>query len=124
MMTPLPAAIPSALTTKGIWLRAINFLASSGWLKRLYFALGISYFEQRSFINPLEPSNWAALALGPNALMPAFFSLSTRPATNGASGPTTTKSIFSSLENHNYLKQADKINKIDILFKKIEKKND
>ena len=32
--------------------------------------------------------------------------------------------IFSSLENHNYLKQEDKINKIDILFKKIEKKND
>ena len=28
---------------------------------------------------------------------------------------------FSSLENHNYLKANDKINKIDILFKKIEK---
>ena len=32
--------------------------------------------------------------------------------------------IFSSLENHNYLKQGDKINKINILFKKIEKEND
>ena len=31
---------------------------------------------------------------------------------------------FSSIENHNYLKGGDKINKIDILFKKIEKKND
>ena len=31
---------------------------------------------------------------------------------------------FSSLENHYFLKSNDKINKIDILFKKIEKKND
>ena len=31
---------------------------------------------------------------------------------------------FSSINNHNYLKEGDKINKIDILFKKIEKKND
>ena len=31
---------------------------------------------------------------------------------------------FSSLQNHNYLKVGDKIKKIDILFKKIEKKND
>jgi methionyl-tRNA synthetase len=31
---------------------------------------------------------------------------------------------FSSLENHFYLKGNNKINKIDILFKKIEKKND
>ena len=31
---------------------------------------------------------------------------------------------FSSLENHNYLKGNDKVNKINILFKKIEKNND
>jgi methionyl-tRNA synthetase len=31
---------------------------------------------------------------------------------------------FSSLENHNYLKKSSNIYKIDILFKKIEKKND
>ena len=31
---------------------------------------------------------------------------------------------FSSLENHKYLKEDDKINKIEILFKKIEKNND
>ena len=31
---------------------------------------------------------------------------------------------FSSLTNHNYLKGGDKIKKIDILFKKIEKNND
>ncbi len=31
---------------------------------------------------------------------------------------------FSSINDHNYLKSGDRINKIDILFKKIEKKND
>ena len=31
---------------------------------------------------------------------------------------------LSSIENHNYLQKNDKINKIDILFKKIEKNND
>ena len=31
---------------------------------------------------------------------------------------------LSSIENHNYLKEGDKINKIDILFKKIEKNHD
>ena len=31
---------------------------------------------------------------------------------------------FSSIEDHNYLKGNNDINKIDILFKKIEKKND
>ena len=34
----------------------------------------------------------AAAALGPNAGMPASPSLSTRPSTSGASGPTTTRS--------------------------------
>jgi methionyl-tRNA synthetase len=32
--------------------------------------------------------------------------------------------IFSTLTNHNYLKKDDKINRIDILFKKVEKIND
>ena len=31
---------------------------------------------------------------------------------------------FSALENHNYLKKNSDLNKIDILFKKIEKTND
>ena len=31
---------------------------------------------------------------------------------------------FESIGSHNYLKAGNKINKIDILFKKIEKKND
>ena len=31
---------------------------------------------------------------------------------------------FSSIDNHDFLKQINKINKIEILFKKIENKND
>ena len=31
---------------------------------------------------------------------------------------------FATLENHNYLKKNSNIKKIEILFKKIEKKND
>ena len=31
---------------------------------------------------------------------------------------------FSTIENHHYLSNSDTINKIDILFKKIEKNND
>ena len=34
------------------------------------------------------------------------------------------KKIFDTLKNHNYLKEDTNINKIDILFKKIEIKND
>jgi hypothetical protein len=40
-----------------------------------------------------EPSSIAAARLGPKVLMPAASSRSTRPATSGASGPTTTKSM-------------------------------
>src|SRR4051794_23128550 len=39
-----------------------------------------------------EPSIRAAAALGPKARMPALKQASTRPATRGASGPTTTRS--------------------------------
>ena len=31
---------------------------------------------------------------------------------------------YSTIDNHNYLSSGDTINKIDILFKKIEKNND
>lgn len=32
--------------------------------------------------------------------------------------------IFSTIENYNYLKKGSNINKIDILFKRVEKNND
>src|SRR3546814_1760390 len=54
------------------------------------------YLTQRSFMKALEPSRTAASADGPKALMPSASSRSTSPATSGASGPTTTKSIFCS----------------------------
>src|ERR671911_5352 len=47
----------------------------------------------RSLVKPFEPSSWAAAALGPNTAKPASRSASPTPATNGASGPMTTRSI-------------------------------
>ena len=40
-----------------------------------------------------EPSSRAASATGPKAATPAAWQASTKPATSGASGPTTTRSI-------------------------------
>src|SRR4051794_7704738 len=51
----------------------------------------------RSLVKPLEPSNCAAAALGPNTAMPTSRNASATPATSGASGPTTTRSIASRL---------------------------
>jgi hypothetical protein len=50
-------------------------------------------------MKPFEPSSAAAAALGPNAAIPSASSASTRPATSGASGPTTTRSIAACLQN-------------------------
>ena len=52
-----------------------------------------------SFMKPFDPSSAAAAALGPNAAMPAASSASTSPATSGASGPMTTKSIAAFRQN-------------------------
>src|SRR6476646_6373479 len=49
--------------------------------------------RQRSLVNPFEPSSRAAAAFGPNTAMPALRSASPTPATSGASGPTTTRSM-------------------------------
>src|SRR6185437_10772390 len=45
-----------------------------------------------SLQNALEPSSRAASLVGPKQRMPASVIASTTPATNGASGPTTTRS--------------------------------
>ena len=52
---------------------------------------------QRSLVKPFEPSSWAAAFDGPKTLMPAARRSSAMPATSGASGPTTTRSIDLSL---------------------------
>src|SRR3954454_14054427 len=51
----------------------------------------------RSLVKRFEPSNCAAAALGPNTAMPTSRNASATPATSGASGPTTTRSIASRL---------------------------
>src|SRR5215218_2003291 len=52
---------------------------------------------QRSFVKPLDPSSCAAAALGPKTAKPAARRASATPATSGASGPTTTRSMLFSL---------------------------
>lgn len=54
------------------------------------FAVGIPYLSHKFFMNFLEPSKAAASADGPNVGIPAFTRSFARPATRGASGPTTT----------------------------------
>src|SRR6478672_3143762 len=49
--------------------------------------------RQRSLVKPFEPSSWAADALGPNTGTAAVRRASATPATRGASGPITTRSI-------------------------------
>ena len=82
--TPLPAASPSSLTTHG------------GRRRASVRAVGTPAASITSFANDFEPSICAAAALGPNTAMPRCRSSSASPATSGASGPTTTRSIRSS----------------------------
>src|SRR3982751_954197 len=53
--------------------------------------------RHRSLVKPFEPSSWAASAFGPNTAMAAERSASATPATSGASGPITARSIASDL---------------------------
>ena len=48
-----------------------------------------------SLQNAFEPSSCAAALVGPKHRIPAPVSASARPATSGASGPTTTRSMLS-----------------------------
>jgi hypothetical protein len=92
-VTPLPPVSPSALTTIGTpCVRTYAFAAVES-VKRPYAAVAMRNRAQRSLANPLEPSNRAAAAVGPNARTPAMLNRSTRPAHSGASGPTTTSSM-------------------------------
>ena len=51
---------------------------------------GCPYLAHRSLVKALEPSRTDAARLGPKVRMPASSRWSARPATSGASGPTTT----------------------------------
>src|SRR6185369_13594017 len=54
---------------------------------------GIPFARHKSLVKPFEPSSRAAALFGPNTAIPASRSVSDTPATSGASGPTTTRSI-------------------------------
>ena len=62
-------------------------------MKHSKAAVGILYFLNSFFINAFDPSSWAALPLGPNALIFSASKASTKPRTRGTSGPITTKSM-------------------------------
>src|SRR5437763_230392 len=51
------------------------------------------FARHRSLVKPLLPSSCAAAALGPNTAIPTSRSASATPATSGASGPMTTRSM-------------------------------
>ncbi len=70
MVTPLPAANPSDLTTIGVLNSDKTFLASVSDFTSKYFAVGILNFLQKFFIKILEPSNWEAFIEGPKTLIP------------------------------------------------------
>ena len=63
-------------------------------------AVGILNLSQRSFVKIFEPSNWAAILLGPKTFILFFSKKSVIPFTKGFSGPTMIKSIF--LSNINF----------------------
>jgi len=98
-ITPFPAAKPSAFTTIGAPSCSIYLTASSISVKFAYLAVGILLRAKKSFENALEPSSCAAPLLGPKHLRLFSSNKSTTPLTNGASGPTTVKSIALSKAN-------------------------
>ena len=100
MITPLPSANPSAFMTTGKCpLFSIYSIAFAGSLKVSYSAVGMPYFFIRFFEKTLLLSMIAALARGPNALIPLAINVSTMPSANGSSGATNTKSTAFSFEN-------------------------
>ena len=104
--TPLPAARPSALITRG----ALFILTwSSAWryeVNTLYSAVGIRYFFMKSFEKTLLDSSCAAAFVGPTILLPSFSNISTMPFERGSSGPTIVRSI------HSYLTKSRRASKL------------
>src|SRR5215203_586042 len=91
MITPLPAARPSAFSTVGYVVVATRSSASSRLRSSTCEAVGTPASSISSFANAFEPSSSAAALLGPKAGMPASSRASTAPATSPASGPITAK---------------------------------
>src|SRR5690606_10571456 len=94
--TPLPAASPSSLTTYGDPVASRAASTPAGSVTGTQLAVGTPAAAITSLAKALEPSIRAAAADGPNTAKPASRSVSDTPATNGTSGPTTTRSGRSS----------------------------
>ncbi len=90
--TPLPAASPSSLTTYGAPNASSAAADSSGVVHTCARAVGTSATAITSLAKAFEPSSAAASRLGPKQLIPRARTASATPATNGASGPITTRS--------------------------------
>src|SRR5665648_397443 len=98
MMTPLPAARPSALTTSGYERSGLSAAsADSGVSWRLYAPAATPPSRITSLAKALLPSSCAASRLGPKTARPCSSNRSQMPATSGASGPTTVRSTCSRL---------------------------
>ena len=98
-MTPLPAAKPSALMTKGGSFDSSQACAFLDSLNTWCSAVGMLWRCRKSLAKDLDPSSWAALPLGPRQRNPFSVKRSTIPSTSGPSGPMTVKLIPSSWAN-------------------------
>jgi hypothetical protein len=83
--------------TKGGVCCSRYFLASVYEEKLALLAQGILYFCINSLANTLLASIWAADFVGPKICKPLAENSSTMPSAKGASGPTTVRSIPSSM---------------------------
>ena len=68
-------------------------------MKFWYSAVGMLWRVKKSLAKDFEPSNWAAVCVGPKIFKPFARKASTIPATSGASGPTMAKPIWFSWAN-------------------------
>ena len=93
MITPLPSASPSALTTRGNRASSTKANAASHLENAAPRAVGILLFRINSFAKILEDSSRAADCEGPKTHRPSRSKRSTMPAASGSSGPTIVNSI-------------------------------
>ena len=98
IITPFPAAKPSALMTVGKSIVSKKFSAFFSLSKIEYFAVGTLCFLHIFFIKIFEDSSCEEALSGPKTAIFSSHNLSTIPLLRGSSGPTTTKSILCSLQ--------------------------
>ncbi len=99
IVTPFPAARPSAFTTYGGSSRSRNANASAGSVKPPNSGPGMPCRAHSSRAQVFDPSIMAASRVGPKTGRPRSISSSASPATSGISGPTTVRSIDSRSAN-------------------------